>query len=153
MGIIGNKPNQIPTNADLGQIAFRDDNPQGGIVGTTEAQTLTNKTLQDYSIQGVALGNTGATRTIDLDTGNFFSATLDQACTFTFSNPVASGNFCGFALALIDGDAYTITWPTSVDWAGGAAPTLTGSGLDLLVFVTYNGGATWIGLVSGLDIK
>jgi len=127
--------------------------PSGDVVGTTDTQTLTNKTLQDYAIEGVSIGNTGSTRTIDLETGNFFSATLDQACTFTFSNPVTSGDFCGFALALTDGDAYTITWPTSVDWAGGTAPTLTGSGLDLLLFVTYDGGTTWLGLVSGLDIK
>ena len=114
---------------------------------------VTRATLKDYALEGVAIGNTGATRTIDLETGNFFSATLDQACTFTFSNPAASGDFCGFALALTDGDAYTITWPASVDWVGGTAPTLTASGLDLLVFVTYDGGTTWLGLVSGTDIK
>jgi hypothetical protein len=110
-------------------------------------------TLKDYALEGVAIGNTGATRTIDLESGNFFSATLDQACTFTFSNPAASGDFCGFALALTNGEAYTITWPASVDWVGGTAPTLTASGLDLLVFVTYDGGTTWLGLVSGTDIK
>jgi hypothetical protein len=147
----------------------------GGTVVTLDGtQTLTNKTLgattlsgtlscadqildrpvlEDYAIQGVAIGNTGATRTIDLESGNFFSATLDQACTFTFSNPAASGDFCGFALALTNGEAFTITWPVSVDWVGGTAPTLTASGLDLLVFVTYDGGTTWLGLVSGLDIK
>jgi len=116
-------------------------------------QILDRPVLEDYAIQGVAIGNTGATRTIDLESGNFFSATLDQACTFTFSNPAASGDFCGFALALTNGDAYTITWPASVDWVGGTAPTLTASGLDLLVFVTYDGGTTWLGLVSGTDIK
>jgi hypothetical protein len=147
----------------------------GGTAVTLDGtQTLTNKTLgattlsgmlsaadnlinrpvlEDYAIQGVAIGNTGATRTIDLESGNFFSATLDQACTFTFSNPAASGDFCGFALALTDGDDYAVTWPASVDWVGGTAPTLTASGLDLLVFVTYDGGTTWLGLVSGLDIK
>jgi hypothetical protein len=116
-------------------------------------QILDRPVLEDYAIQGVAIGNTGATRTIDLETGNFFSATLDQACTFTFSNPAASGDFCGFALALTDGDDYAVTWPASVDWVGGTAPTLTASGLDLLVFVTYDGGTTWLGLVSGTDIK
>jgi hypothetical protein len=133
-------------------IAFS-SNTLTDVAGTTAAQTLTQKNLQDYSIEGVAIGNTGATRTIDLETGNFFSATLDQACTFTFSNPAASGDFCGFALALTDGDDYAITWPASVDWVGGTAPTLTASGLDLLVFVTYDGGTTWLGLVSGTDIK
>ena len=116
-------------------------------------QILDRPVLEDYAIQGVAIGNTGATRTVDLESCNFFSATLDQACTFTFSNPAASGDFCGFALALTNGEAYTITWPASVDWVGGTAPTLTASGLDLLVFVTYDGGTTWLGLVSGTDIK
>ena len=115
--------------------------------------TLTRPVLKDYAIDGSAIGNTGATRTFDLSTANFFSATLDQASTFTFSNPAASGDFCGFALALTNGGAFTITWPGSVDWAAGTAPTLTAAGLDLLVFTTYDGGTTWLGLVAGLDIK
>ena len=148
--------------------------PSGDIVGTTDTQTLTNKTLgattlsgtlsvadnivdqavlQDYAIQGVAVGNVGATRTFDLETGNFFSATLDQASTFTFSNPVASGDFCGFVMELTNGGAFTITWPASVDWAGGTPPTLTAAGVDQLVFTTRDGGTTWFGLVAGLDIK
>jgi hypothetical protein len=114
---------------------------------------LTRPTLKDYAVEGVAIGNTGATRTIDLTTGNFFSATLDQACTFTFSNPAASGDFCGFSLALTNGGAFVITYPASVDFVGGTAPTLTASGLDLLVFLTYDGGTTYLGLVAGLDIK
>jgi hypothetical protein len=109
--------------------------------------------LEDYGIKGVSVGNTGGATTINLESGNFFTATLSQSCTFTFSNPIASGNFCGFSLTLTNGGAYTITWPASVDWQGGTTPTLTPSGLDMLAFVTYNGGTTWIGLVSGLDIK
>ena len=144
------------------------------VLTATNTQTLTNKTLgattlsgmlsaadqiinrpvlEDYAIEGVAIGNTGATRTIDLVDGNFFSATLDQACTFTFSNPAASGDFCGFSLALTNGGAFAITYPASVDFVGGVAPTLTAAGLDLLVFLTYDGGTTWLGLVAGLDIK
>lgn len=114
---------------------------------------LTRPTLKDYAIDGSAIGNTGATTTIDLEVANFFSATLDQACTFTFSNPAASGDYCGFVLALTDGGSDSITWPASVDWAGGIAPTLTASGLDLLVFTTYDAGTTWLGLVAGTDIS
>ena len=114
---------------------------------------VTRPTLKDYAIEGSAVGNTGATRTLDLTTANFFSATLDQACTFTFSNPAGSGDFCGFVLALTNGGAFTITWPASVDWAGGVAPSLTVSGLDILVFVTYNGGTNWNGMVASTDSK
>jgi hypothetical protein len=114
---------------------------------------VTRATLKDYAIEGSAIGNVGATRTLDLNDANFFSATLDQACTFTFSNPAASGDFCGFSLALTNGGAFAITYPASVDFVGGVAPTLTAAGLDLLVFLTYDGGTTYLGLVAGLDIK
>jgi len=147
----------------------------GGTAVTLDGvQTLTNKTLaattlsgtlsvadnivnrpvlEDYAVQGSAIGNVGATRTFDLSTANFFSATVDQASTFTFSNPPASGDFGAFVMELTNGGAYTITWPTSVDWPGGTAVTLTASGVDQLVFTTRDGGTTWYGFVAGLDIK
>ena len=144
------------------------------VLTATNTQTLTNKTLgattlsgtlsaadqiinrpvlEDYAIQGSAIGNTGATRTFDLSVANFFSATLDQACTFTFSNPPASGDFGSFVLELTNGGAFTITYPASVDFVGGVAPTLTASGVDQLVFTTRDGGTTYFGFVAGLDIK
>jgi hypothetical protein len=63
-------------------------------------------TLKDYAVEGSAIGNTGATRTLDLENANFFSATLDQACDFTFSNPPGSGDFGAFVLELTNGGAF-----------------------------------------------
>jgi hypothetical protein len=114
---------------------------------------LTRPTLKDYAIEGSAIGNVGATRTFDLSTANFFSATVDQASTFTFSNPPASGDFGCFVMELTNGGAFVITWPASVDWPAGTAPTLTSSGVDQLVFTTRDGGTTYFGFVAGLDIK
>ncbi len=116
-------------------------------------QIVSRPTLKDYAIEGSAVGNTGATRTLDLNDANFFSATLDQACTFTFSDPPASGDFGCFVLELTNGGAFAITWPAAVDWPDGTAPTLTASGVDQLVFTTRNAGTTWFGFVAGLDIK
>ncbi len=116
-------------------------------------QLLNRAVLQDYAIEGSAIGNVGATRTFDLTVANFFSATVDQASTFTFSNPPASGDFGGFVLELTNGGAFAVTFPASVDWVGGVAPTLTAAGKDLLVFVTRDAGTTYLGLVAGLDIK
>lgn len=109
--------------------------------------------LKGYSVTGEIIGNTGATRTLDLNTANFFAATLDQACVFTFSNSPASGSFGSFVLELTNGGNYGITWPTSVDWPGGLAPVLTTSGVDQLVFTTRDAGTTFFGFVAGLDIK
>jgi hypothetical protein len=139
------------SNVASGTIA--DARLTANVVITTAEQTITNKILENYAIQGSAIGNTGATRTIDLEVANFFSATLDESCAFTFSNPPASGDFGAFVLELTNGGAFAITWPDSVDFPGGVAPTLTASGVDQLVFTTRDAGTTWFGFVAGLDIK
>ena len=123
-----------------------------GPVGVAD-NLVTRATLKDYAIEGSAIGNVGATRTFDLESANFFSATVDQASTFTFSNPPASGDFGTFVMELTNGGAFVVTWPASVDWVGGTAPTLTASGKDQLVFSTRDAGTTWLGFVAGLDIK
>ena len=114
---------------------------------------VTRATLKDYAVEGSAIGATGATATIDMEVANFFSATIDEACTFTFSNPPASGDFGSFVLELTNGGAFAITYPASVDFVGGVAPVLTASGVDQLVFTTRDGGTTYFGFVAGLDIK
>jgi hypothetical protein len=114
---------------------------------------LTRPLFLDYAVTQSNIGNTGASRTFDLEVANSFSATLDQASVFTFSNPPASGRFGTFVLELTNGGAFAITWPPAVDWPGGTAPTLTTAGKDMLVFTTRDAGTTWYGFVSGLDIK
>lgn len=116
-------------------------------------QLVTRAVLKDYAVEGSAIDDTGAAATLDLSVANFFSATQDEACTFTFSNPPASGDFGGFILELTNGGAFSVTWPASVDWPGGTAPTLTAAGVDQLVFTTRDGGTTYFGFVAGLDIK
>lgn len=114
---------------------------------------VTRATLKDYAVDGSAIGATGATRTFDMAVANFFSATVDEACVFTFSNPPASGDFGVFVLELTNGGAFAITYPVSVDFVGGVAPTLTAAGVDQLVFTTRDGGTTFFAFVAGLDIK
>lgn len=111
--------------------------------------------LKDYGIVTNAIGATGGgTQDIDVASGNSVSATVDtSANTFTFSNPTASDEFCGFSLVLTNGGSQTVNWPASVDWAGGTAPTLTTSGVDVLVFFTIDGGTIWHGMVASADSK
>jgi len=113
--------------------------------------TLSRVNLMDYGEVTVAHGNTGATETLDISAGAHHTATIDEACTFTFSNPTASDELSSFTLSLTNGGAFTVTWPASVDWAGASAPDLTASGLDLLVFATYDGGTIWHGMLASAD--
>jgi hypothetical protein len=95
---------------------------------------------------------TGGSVTVDLSTANNFTRTTNGNATFTFSNP-PSGKAFGFTLALTNGGAYTITWPGSVNWASGTAPLLTSSGVDILVFYTYDGGTSYYGFLVGRDMS
>lgn len=100
-----------------------------------------------------AIGSVGGgTQDIDLTLGRTVTATIDTSTTtFTFSNPFSGAD--AFDVYLTNGGSQTINWPASVDWAGGAAPTLTSSGVDHLVFTTPDGGTTWYGYVAGLDMS
>jgi len=94
----------------------------------------------------------GASKTIDLQLGNVWEHDLTENVTYTFSNPGANNTATVFVLKIIqDSSARTITWPGSVDWAGGTAPTLTATnnGVDVFVFLTRDGGTTYYGFTAG----
>jgi hypothetical protein len=93
----------------------------------------------------------GYTQTLDLATGGTFSFTPSGATTVSFSNPPASGTATGFALEVVNTGGYTITWPSSVKWHLGAAPTATAT-KELYTFVTTDGGTTYYGKLAGSDI-
>lgn len=70
------------------------------------------------------------------------SVTMSANCTFTFSAPTAGHTF----LLRLAG-AFTPTFPASVDWDGGVAPTYTSPAL--YSFTTLDGGTTWFGAQVG----
>ena len=116
---------------------------------------ITRPVIKDYGETVNAIGSIGGgTQDIDITLGNVVSGTVDTSTTtFTFSNPSASGTNCSFTLYLTNGASQTVNWPASVDWAGGTAPTLTASGVDILTFTTLDGGTIWYGFAAGLDMQ
>lgn len=117
-------------------------------------QLLVRPEIKDYAETVSALGSGGGTRTCNLNNGNVFTATVSTSTnTFVFSNPPATGRAGSLTLILTNGGSQTVNWPASVDWAGGTAPTLTTSGVDVLTFVTTDGGTIWYGFTGGLDMQ
>ena len=114
--------------------------------------TFTGQIL-GYSLKSNARGSISGSQTIDLTLGNYVTATATGIITWTFSNPTASPNASGFILELTNGGAFTQNWPASVKWPSGTAPTLTASGVDVLAFITDDGGTNWRGVASMLDSK
>ncbi len=89
---------------------------------------------------------------IDCETGSVFTKTISGTTTLTVSNPATSGLVSSFILELTDSDT-NVTWWSGIKWAGGTAPTLTTTGVDLLGFYTHDAGTTWRGSVLALDSK
>lgn len=114
-------------------------------------KVLQRPVLKDYGKATVS-ANSGTSYTIDLTDGNVFDITLTGNCSFTFSNPPASGTAGSFTLILTQDSTggRTVTWPAAVKWLG-SEPTLEtqSSTVDILTFFTLDGGTTWYGADGG----
>ena len=97
---------------------------------------VTTDTIYQYSTAAY-------TQALDLSTGTTFSFTPSGATTVSITNPPATGIAIGFTVEII-GDASAITWPSSVKWPAGVAPTATAT-KELYTFVTTDGGTTYYG--------
>jgi hypothetical protein len=89
----------------------------------------------------------GTSVTIDPNTGGAWSLTMTGNTTFTFG--ATTNNYSVGLIVELTGNGGTVTWPASVDWAGGTAPDAPASGeTDIYVFWTRDGGTTWYGVQS-----
>ena len=126
----------------------------GGYINFQDEQAIRPE-IKDYAETINVVGDAGGgTDALDISAGNVVTATVSTGTqTFTFTNPSATGKACSFTLHLTNGGSQTVNWPGAVDWAGGTAPTLTSSGLDVITFTTIDAGTTWLGFLAGADVK
>lgn len=102
--------------------------PSGTIVGTTDTQTLSNKTITGTK-ETVYTITDGTSVDIDPSNGGIQTWTLGAS-----RSPTATNFRAGQSVTLMidDGSAYTVTWP-SVTWLDGAsAPTLQTTGYTII---------------------
>jgi hypothetical protein len=112
--------------------------------------------VEGYDEDAASYTGGSGTKTLDLSAATHFyaAAALSGAVTFAFSNPPASGRSTSFVLELTDpGAATSITWPSGTEWRGGNQPTWTVTGVDIVSFVTRDGGTTWRGFLAGQDFS
>ena len=124
------------------------------IPSTVSSLTVTGEAAFGIPVETKASPSISANSlTLNLSAATFFVVNLTAPITsLVFSNTPASPKVCSFTLQFTaDGTARSVTWPTSVKWAGGTTPTLTSTSgkIDILSFLSHNGGTTWFGFVSG----
>lgn len=105
--------------------------------------------LINYTELAMALGSSNI---INLGLANVFTKTLSSSTTLKFTGAPPSSLAGSFTIILTNTGSHSLTWPTSVDWAGGEAPTLTDNGVDILTFTTLDAGNTWYGFASGMGM-
>ena len=80
----------------------------------------------------------------DLNLSNYHYKNVVSAVTISFTG-IPSNRVYSWTLELILGGSGSITWPSSVDWPGGTAPTIPTNKSSLFMFVTRDGGTNIYG--------
>lgn len=92
------------------------------------SQTLTNKTLTkptvNGSVQSLTSDTDGATVTFNMASSNVHTVTLAGNRTLAVSN-VTVGQWFVVILKQDGTGSRTVTWFSTINWAGGTTPTLT----------------------------
>lgn len=140
-------------------------------LGTMSTQTATAVNIDGGTIDGTIIGSAtptdgrftrvlevhsavafaSPTTTLAINTASSFSftATGSGAVALAFTGAPSTDRLQTVAVWITNGGLRTWTWPAGTVWAGGSAPAMTSSGLDILTFTTKDGGTTWAGAVFG----
>jgi hypothetical protein len=144
-----------PSSANL-KTAITDETGTGGSLVFATSPALTTPTITGLIEVKTAPTISAGALALNCALGNVFHVSLNASITsLTFSNIPASGSAFGITLILaMTGTAYTITWPASVKWPSGTAPTLTSTNLksDIIILTTVDGGTVWFSMIGGQNL-
>lgn len=143
------------TNAEYSLLAMADAAATANKTNSTRFSTKATLNASTGAITAsnfIGITSALSANAINVATATCFTKTITAATTFTISGVPASKSAC-FTLVLTNGGSKTITWPSSVKWANDEVPKLTSSGVDILTFLTVDGGTTWYGTPSIINAK
>jgi hypothetical protein len=142
-------------DADLAAFALKTA-PTGDVVGTTDTQGLTNKTLTNPTVTNyvesvVAIGTVTSAHTLVLTSGTVQTATLTASTACTFTMPTATAGKSFILLLRQDGTGSrtaTFSHPAGVKWSTAGTPTMTATAGKMDIFSFVADGTNWYGNVT-----
>ena len=120
-------------------------------VATLDANSRMPQNLTAPTETYLALGSVSGTKTISGANANVQSMTIATNTTITLTAGASVSECRALTLIITNGGAFTVTWPASVKWVGGSAPTFTASGVDIVTLITVDAGTTWYGSANGVS--
>ena len=121
------------------------------LVGRATTDTLTNKTLTNPTVTNYVetpySANSGTAITLDLTNGTVQIITLTGNATVTMPTAVSGKSFIMYLKQDATGSR-SVTWST-VKWAGGTAPTITGTASRMDIYSFFSDGTNWYGVTVG----
>ena len=152
ISLISGSENMITTETD-GAVSLYHNNAVK-LATTATGATVTGAVKPTTYQETYVAKSAASTVTCDLATGTSFSLTMAQNTTFAFTNPPSSGTAFSFTLFVTQhSTAVTLTWPNTVDWAGGSAPAAAAANaVQAYAFFTRDGGTTYYGFLGGTAI-
>lgn len=145
-----------------GELPFTDENIMeevsllaSNMVDTSTVQTISGvKTFDSILTKSVFSDvinlDNPVSKIINISLGSCFTKTITSGTVFTITKP-SEGKAACFTLVLTNAGSYTIGWPSYVKWANDEQPDYTKNGIDVLTFITVDGGNTWYGTPSILN--
>ena len=126
-------------------------NSTGGVTTIDGTATLTNKTLTNPTVTNYVetpySANSSTAITLALTNGTVQIITLTGNATITMPTAVSGKSFIMYLRQDATGSR-TVTWST-VNWAGGTAPTVTSTASKQDIYSFFSDGTSWYGVTVG----
>ena len=129
-------------NAELGYILMATGSGGSWFADMAEVRSYLETAHESGAFFAGSVSASGAARTLAVRPAH--RVVMNANCTFTFANPTYSNGGTSHAFFLHLSGAFTPTFPASVSWVGGSAPTYNTAG-TVFRFLTLDAGTTWLG--------